>query len=304
MQTIPHPSGFYFFERGWLSSNNILLVDDEKAILIDTGYVTHADQTLALVQSHLAGRPLVKIINTHLHSDHCGGNARLQSVYPGSQICIPPGHFDAVLHWDDDVLTFKATGQQCLRFVPHHVLQPGGTFESGSFTWEVHAAPGHDTHSVILFEPQQGLLISADALWSNGFGVVFPELEGLDAFAEVSSTLDLIQSLDAKVVYPGHGSSFTDVGAAIDRARRRLDQFISHPEKHQTYGVKVLLKFKLMEFQSLPLNDFLAWAVQTPYLQLMHQQRELDISSWVLSFVHQLITNDAARLDGAVLSNL
>jgi len=257
MQTIPHPSGFYFFERGWLSSNNILLVDDEKATLIDTGYVTHADQTLALVQSHLSGRSLDKVINTHLHSDHCGGNANLQAAYPDAQIWIPPGHFDAVVQWNDDLLTYKATGQQCPRFVPHHVLQPGSTFESARLTWEVHAAPGHDTHSVILFEPQHRVLISADALWSNGFGVVFPELDGLDAFSEVASTLDLIQTLDAHIVYPGHGAAFMDVSDAIDRARSRLDQFVRHPEKHQTYAIKVLLKFKLMEFQSLPLSDFL-----------------------------------------------
>ena len=304
MQTIPHPSGFYFFERGWLSSNNILLVDDEKATLIDTGYVTHADQTLALVQSHLSGRLLDKVINTHLHSDHCGGNANLQAAYPDAQIWIPPGHFDAVVQWNDDLLTYKATGQQCPRFVPHHVLQPGNTFESARFTWEVHAAPGHDTHSVILFEPQHRVLISADALWSNGFGVVFPELDGLDAFSEVASTLDLIQTLDAHIVYPGHGSAFMDVSDAIDRARSRLDQFVRHPEKHQTYAIKVLLKFKRMEFQSLPLNDFLAWAIQTPYLQLMHHQKDGDISTWILSMVEQLVASGAARIDGAVISNL
>jgi len=304
MQTISHPSGFYFFERGWLSSNNILLVDDEKATLIDTGYVTHADQTLALVQSHLSGRLLDKVINTHLHSDHCGGNANLQAAYPDAQIWIPPGHFDAVVQWNDDLLTYKATGQQCPRFVPHHVLQPGSTFESARLTWEVHAAPGHDTHSVILFEPQHRVLISADALWSNGFGVVFPELDGLDAFSEVASTLDLIQTLDAHIVYPGHGAAFMDVSDAIDRARSRLDQFVRHPEKHQTYAIKVLLKFKLMEFQSLPLNDFLAWAIQTPYLQLMHHQKDGDISTWILSMVERLVASGAARIDGAVISNL
>ena len=304
MQTIPHPSGFYFFERGWLSSNNILLVDDEKATLIDTGYVTHTDQTLALVQSQLSDRSLDKVINTHLHSDHCGGNAKLQAAYPDAQIWIPPGHFDAVVQWNDDLLTYKATGQQCPRFVPHHVLQPGNTFESARFTWEVHAAPGHDTHSVILFEPQHRVLISADALWSNGFGVVFPELEGLDAFSEVASTLDLIQTLDAHMVYPGHGSAFMDVSDAIDRARSRLDQFVRHPEKHQTYASKVLLKFKLMEFQSLPLTDFLEWAMQTSYLQLMHHQKDGDISTWVLSMVQQLVASGAARIDGAVINNL
>ena len=304
MHTIPHPPGFYFFERGWLSSNNFLLMDDEHATLIDTGYATHAEQTLALVLSQLSGRSLSRILNTHLHSDHCGGNAKLQAAFPDTQIWIPPGHFDAVLHWDEDLLTYKATGQQCPRFVPHHVLKPGSSVESASFAWEVHAAPGHDSHAVVLFEPQQKILISADALWSNGFGVVFPELEGMDAFDEVSSTLDLIQSLGANIVYPGHGAAFIDVCDAIDRARSRLDQFVSQPEKHQAYASKVLLKFKLMEFQSLPLSDFLAWAIQTPYLQLMHRQTDADISTWISSIVQQLVASGAARIDGPVLSNL
>ena len=304
MHTIPHPPGFYFFERGWLSSNNFLLMDDEHTTLIDTGYVTHADQTLALVLSQLSGRSLSRILNTHLHSDHCGGNAKLQAAFPDTQIWIPPGHFDAVLHWDEDLLTYKATGQQCPRFVPHHVLKPGSSVESASFAWEVHAAPGHDSHAVVLFEPQQKILISADALWSNGFGVVFPELEGMDAFDEVSSTLDLIQSLGANIVYPGHGAAFMDVCDSIDRARSRLDQFVSQPEKHQAYASKVLLKFKLMEYQSLPLSDFLSWATQTPYLQMMHRQTDADISTWISSIVQQLVASGAARIDGPVLSNL
>jgi len=30
----------------------------------------------------------------------------------------------------------------------------------------------------MLFEPDRRILISADALWQNGFGAIFPEIEG------------------------------------------------------------------------------------------------------------------------------
>ncbi len=44
-------------ERGWVSSNNILLFDDDNtATLVDTGYVTHNDQTSELVRHALDGR--------------------------------------------------------------------------------------------------------------------------------------------------------------------------------------------------------------------------------------------------------
>ena len=76
--------GLTILERGWLSSNNVLVhaaSGEAGAWLVDTSHVNHAAQTLALVQHALAGRPLAAIANTHLHSDHCGGNALLQQVF-------------------------------------------------------------------------------------------------------------------------------------------------------------------------------------------------------------------------------
>src|SRR5574343_1317261 len=59
------PPGVTVFERGWLSSNNVLLDDGIAPVLIDTGYCTHAEQTLALVAHALGDRPLAHVLNTH-----------------------------------------------------------------------------------------------------------------------------------------------------------------------------------------------------------------------------------------------
>ena len=193
-------------ERGWLSSNNIVIGDGEDGVvLVDTGYSTHAPQTLALVQAALKGRALTKILNTHLHSDHCGGNALLARHFD-APIVVPPGQFEAAQAWDETRLSYQATGQTCERFRPDQMLMPGSTLKLGRGLWHVLAAPGHDPDSVILFESNSGTLISADALWERGFGVVFPELVGGAGFAEVDATLELIASLSVARVIPGHGA--------------------------------------------------------------------------------------------------
>lgn len=172
------PANVLVFERGWLSSNNILFVGTDETALVDTGYCVHADQTLALVESALDSRPLDRVLNTHLHSDHCGGNAALQRRYPALLTDIPPGEAALVERWDEGGLSFLATGQTCPRFRFTGLLQPGTECLLGDAVWQVHGAPGHDPHSIVLFEPASRTLISADALWENGFGIAFPELIG------------------------------------------------------------------------------------------------------------------------------
>jgi glyoxylase-like metal-dependent hydrolase (beta-lactamase superfamily II) len=265
-----HPAltGLTVLERGWLSSNNILVhatAGEPGAVLIDTGHLVHHEQTVALVRHALAGQPLALIVNTHLHSDHGGGNAALQRAL-AAPIIIPPGDADAVRRWDLAAMghdTFSARE----RFEIAGTLAPGAFFTAGGRRWDALAAPGHDPHSLIVFDAQHGVLLSADALWANGFGVVFSELLGQGGFEEVGATLDLIERLNPKVVVPGHGSPFSDTAAALARARMRLSGFQKDPARHARHAAKVLLKYHLMEVHSQPLEDLVQWAQRTAQIQ-------------------------------------
>jgi glyoxylase-like metal-dependent hydrolase (beta-lactamase superfamily II) len=300
------PAGVTFFERGWLSSNNILIQDSEQAILVDSGYWTHAEQTHALISAALHQQPLTMLINTHLHSDHCGGNAHLQAIYPALKTYIPPGHAEFVDDWNAQALTYEPTGQHCPPFKRTASLHDGDAVVVNNQIWRIHAAPGHDPHSVVIFNESDGVLISADALWENGFGVVFPEIEGVSAFDEVESTLNIIEKLNPKLVLPGHGSSFSDVSDAIDRARSRLDQFRNAPDKHASYAAKVLLKFKLLEFQQIKLADFLHWGHATQYLQMLSDKyaEGKSFDAWFFSLCKSLEKNGACTIIDEQIINI
>lgn len=305
MADLKLPEGITVLERGWLSSNNILVVGRDSSALVDSGYCTHSAQTLMLVDSALQGRSLDVLLNTHLHSDHCGGNAALQARYPHMQTLIPPGQAAAVAAWDAPVLSFSATGQNCPRFGFDATLQPGQEIRLGDLLWQVHGAPGHDTHSVILFEPSSRLLVSADALWERGFGVVFPELEGEEGFAAVGQTLDLIDALQPATIIPGHGAPFTDVAAALVRARARLQGFVADPLRHRQHAAKVLLKFKLMEWQSVSLADLLAWGQATAYVSRLLERLypAFSLGQALQALAQELVRAGAATLRDQHLHN-
>lgn len=300
------PPGVQVFERGWLSSNNILLTDADSATLVDSGYVTHSAQTLALLSQALGARVLDRLVNTHLHSDHCGGNAALQRHYPALETLIPPGMAEDVKAWRGAALSYEPTGQNCPPFQFTGLLQPGSVHRWANTEWQVHAAPGHDPHSVILFAPEHRLLISADALWQNGFGVVFPELEGIAAFDEVADSLDLIEALDPALVIPGHGALFTGVTEALAFARQKLEAFAQTPEKHGRYGAKVLLKFKLLEYGSVAKPDFKTWALAVPYMHALHERygQGVDRATWLDMMLAELQRSGALHDDGAVLHDV
>ena len=299
------PNGVTFFERGWLSSNNVLLKDDEQAVLIDSGYWTHAQQTQLLISHALTNRPLTAIFNTHLHSDHCGGNAHLQAIYPGIQTFIPPGHAPFVDNWDAKILTYEPTGQHCPLFKKTDVLLNGDVHVIANKSWRIFAAPGHDPHSVIIFNETDGVLISADALWENGFGVVFPEIEDVSAFDEVEATLNMIEKLNPKLILPGHGPAFTDTSGALARARSRLAQFRNEPDKHANYAAKVLLKFKLLEFQRITATDFLRWGESTHYLNLLFKKyaETQSFDLWFKDLYKSLAKSSACKIDGEFITN-
>jgi len=300
------PPGVLLLERGWLSANNVVVCGRDGTAMVDSGYATHAAQTLALVARALGGRSLDLLVNTHLHSDHCGGNAALQARYPLVFTRIPPGEADAVLQWDEARLSYQATGQQCPRFKFDATLAPGRSVRLGDLDWEVHAAPGHDPHAVLLFEPASRVLLSGDALWERGFGIVFPEMWGEPSFDEVADTLDLIESLDPGCVIPGHGRAFGRVQASLATARERLDAFVRAPEKHARHAVKVLIKFKLLDAKRISCSAFEEWIRNVSYVEQVRCRFAADrgLDEWALELLDELVKSGAARIDGGLILDL
>lgn len=299
--------GITVFERGWLSSNNVLLASDSggEAVLIDSGYASHAEQTVALVRNALKGRPLDRIINTHLHSDHCGGNHALQRAF-GCAIDVPSGEVNKVDAWDENALTYRATGQQCPRFRRTGSIASGDDLVHSGSHWRVLAAPGHDPESVVLYEPDLQLLISADALWGNGFGIVFPELVGEPGFDDVRRTLEMLSGLRVRWVIPGHGAPFDDFEPAMTRAFKRLHGLSADPAKHARHAAKVLIKFHLLEVQACSAQELNRWLDQVPYVALTHRKHfaSVGMRAWRIDLLSELASSGALSIDGTLVRNI
>lgn len=246
------PPTLRFIERDWLSSNHLIARGASGNVIVDTGYSTRSALTLALVEEALEGEALQRIINTHTHSDHVGGNAALQARH-GCRIEIPIGEREPIEQWQEEKLHYRTMGQVCERFSADGYYAAGDTLEFGDLDWQVIGTPGHDSDSLALWQPDNRVLVSADALWEHGFGVQFPDFFEENAFDAQAATLDRIASLDAAIAIPGHGPMFTGVAAAIERARARVAYFKRNPERHARLALKVALSFMLLDRRRMPL---------------------------------------------------
>jgi len=252
------PRGIQVLERGWLSANNVLLLAKD-ATVVDSGYGAHAQQTVALVEHALQRRPLERLVNTHCHSDHMGGNAALQRRFR-CRTSIPAGEAPLIDRWDERELILSAADQRAERFSYDDTFGDGDALAMGDYEWRVIAAPGHDTHAVMFYSQEARILISGDALWENGFGAVFAQLFGRDtALAETRRTLEHIAALDCEIVIPGHGRPFGDVGAALERAFSRLKGYEEDITRLARHVVKVLFTFAMLEKRSMPLAEVPAY---------------------------------------------
>ncbi|MGD9871317.1 MAG: MBL fold metallo-hydrolase [Thauera sp.] len=265
MSTQPRlPDTVQVFERGWLSANNVLLFDGTEATLVDSGYVTHAGQTVALVRAGLDGRRLGRLINTHSHSDHIGGNASVQRAF-GCTITVPVGMERAVENWDEAALLLSTAAQSGERFTFDATLAPGDRFVAGELEWQAIAAPGHDMDALAYYNPERRILMSADALWRDGFGILFADVLGTgDGLGEARRTLEAIGRLAVDVVIPGHGAPFAEFDDALERAFARIRAFEADGARMARNAIRACVTFKLLEVRSMALDELPRHLDETP----------------------------------------
>ena len=106
-------------------------------------------------------------------------------------------------------------------------------------------------------------------------------------------------------------AGLTDITAlmpGIDAVRQHVGPIavlLNNAAKHLRHGVKVLLKFKLLELQTMDTEALVHWARTTPYFARIYQQHfsSMEFSSWVDGLLNDLVRANAASRVGAMVHN-
>jgi glyoxylase-like metal-dependent hydrolase (beta-lactamase superfamily II) len=257
------PASVRVIVRDWLSANHVLLLEPGANVLVDTGYVSRVQETLKLLREpmHLGEAALNLIVNTHCHSDHMGGNAALARAF-GAHVAVPVGEAPLIDAWDTRRLLLDYADQRAERFTIDEMLRPSHSYQWGGLRWDAIAAPGHDMGALVFYCAAEGLLISGDALWENGFGILLANEQ--EALGATRATLETLAGLDVRLVIPGHGPPFVDYKGALERAFARLDALASDPQRAARSVLKALLSFTLLDRGRLPLSTLATYLDGVP----------------------------------------
>jgi glyoxylase-like metal-dependent hydrolase (beta-lactamase superfamily II) len=184
------------------------------------------------------------------------------------------------------------------------VLRPGERQIIGGSEWQALASPGHDPHSIILWNAEDRTLISADALWEHGFGAIFPEVEGKSGFAEQRAILELISQLKPRLVIPGHGAPFNEVDQSLERAFARLNALEASHERNARSVIKTLLKFHLMIVRSVALEELIQRCAGWYYARIINERYfELPFGDFITRNVTELVASGTLLLQNGRVVN-
>ena len=164
----------------------------------------------------------------------------------------------------------------------------------------IDASGAHSHEDIMMYVEEDEVLFAGDLYFTGRI----PFVGDADSAAWLVA-LDSMLDVDPKVVIPGHGPVFADAPRALEGARRRLDGFVRNPPKHALYAAKVLLKYKLLEWQQIRMSDLTAWAQATPYFGMLHERHfgNQEEGEWLQSLADDLVRSGAAVREGDVLHN-
>jgi len=260
------PDWLLFFERPFPSAN-MMLIRGPRPILVDPGFGSDVLETERLLhEAEVPPQSLSLIVNTHYHSDHIGGNNRLQKRY---SLPIAAHRWDAALVNQRDR---EACGAEWLNqpVEPYEVNQPlseGDEIDTDGVVFQVLHTPGHTLGHISLYAPHEQIVICGDVVHKDDVAWINTFLEGPDALQRELMTLDRFARLPLRLAYSGHGPIMEQPLAAIDSARRRYEKWLNDPEKLGWHACKRIFAYALMMCNGLPAENVATYLLERAWFQ-------------------------------------
>lgn len=251
-------------DGGWGLSNAGLVTDGGEALLIDTLFDTQ--HTRAMLDGFARATPakIRTLVNTHQNGDHWFGNAMVE----GAQIIATERAARDMQHEGPERLAMMMKAAPQLGLTGEYLVHCFGRYDfehaspklpdttfTGRYSKMVGAkrvdmievGPAHTGGDAIVHVPDDRAVFTGDILFINGHPIVWAGPIG-----NWIAACDMIASLDAQIIVPGHGPVTDRHGVA--RVRDYLVYIRDEAKKRHEAGMGALEAAR-----SIALDDFASW---------------------------------------------
>jgi cyclase len=193
LATVKVRDNIYMIRSG-ASGNVTVLVAADGVVLIDDKFAMDHDGVMTKLRE-ITDKPVLYVINTHLHGDHTGGNAAMQALSA------------KVIAHENARRTMAETQDTGL---PNITLEQHMRLYHGEFVLDLYyLGRGHTDGDIVIHLPVQKIVLMGDlfATWEPYVQLIHYAAGG--SLREWSRTIERALALDFDTVIPGH-SGVTD----------------------------------------------------------------------------------------------
>lgn len=278
-----------------------LLEDGDGWTVVDTGIASEETRGLwrRLFTGTMAGRPVKRVIITHMHPDHIGlagwltrkfecrlwisrleyVTCRMLVADTGREAPEEGVTFFRGAGWDEDALDsyrvkFGGFGKAVSRLPDsYRRLEDGEDIDIGGRTWRIITGNGHSPEHVCLYCPQEDILISGDQvlprITSNVS--VFPTEPDADPLGDwIASCRKLKANLPGSaLVLPAHNEPFRGLHDRLDDLIRGHEVSLERLEKRLVEPKRVVDVFAALFARQIG-QDLLSMATGETIAHLNH----------------------------------
>lgn len=268
------PVGYPSPENQGFMNNPAFLVTDTGVIVVDPGSSVQTGEMVLRQIRKVTDKPLLAILNTHVHGDHWLGNQAMLAAFPEVPIYAHPKMLEQVAEgageeWVGRMMSAtKGATDGTVPRGPTHPLGGGETISVGGITFKTHYYPHvHTTTDLMIEVPALGVLFLGDNACNR-------RIVRMDdgSFRGSIDALDGVQgAVSAQVLVPGHGR--TGGREILDNYRSYLDGVYTgvaelYAEGVSDFDMKPRIAERLARFKDWPgFDEELGKHISLAYLE-------------------------------------
>ena len=210
VHVIHGPVGYPSPENQGFMNNPAFVVTEDGVVVVDPGSSVQSGEMVLRQIRKLTDKPLLAVLNTHVHGDHWLGNQAMRAERPDVPIYGHPQMIAAIeqgagKEWEDRML--RATDNATVGTTavgPNMAMDDGDELALGGLTYRFHHFGQQHTHTDLMIEvPERSLLFLGDN--ANNKRIV--RMDDASFSGLINGLQQIKTRAKADVLIPGHGHS-------------------------------------------------------------------------------------------------